>query len=132
MRKEVALMTQNRKLVESYLNDYNRKDIESMLEHFADDAKFESVSNVSGVIRANNKKELRELASMSLEYFSERRQAVLFWVIDNDRVAIEIDYWCKVAKDLPNGKKTGEEITLRGASFFTIKDGLINRLVDYM
>jgi hypothetical protein len=39
---------------------------------------------------------------------------------------------CKVAKDLPNGKKAGEEMTLRSASFFTIKDGLINKLVDYM
>jgi len=126
------LRTQNKKIVESYLSDYNRKDIDAMLEHFADDAKFESVSNSSGVIRTENKKELHELASRSVEYFSERRQSVMVWVVNDDTVAIEIDYWCKVAKDIPNGKKAGEEMALRGASFFTIKDGLIKRLVDYM
>jgi len=126
------LRTQNKKIVENYLSDYNRKDIDAMLGHFADDAKFESVSNTSGVIRTDNKKELSELAAMSVGYFSERRQTVMMWVINDDKVAIEIDYWCKLAKDLPNGKKAGEEMTLRGTSFFTIKDSLITRLVDYM
>jgi ketosteroid isomerase-like protein len=126
------LRTQNKIIVENYLSDYNRKDIDSMLGHFADDAIFESVSNTSGVLRTDNKKELRELATMSVEYFSERRQSVMMWVINDDNVAIEIDYWCKLAKNLPNGKKAGEEMALRGTSFFTIKDGLITRLVDYM
>jgi hypothetical protein len=125
-------MTFNKNRIESYINDYNRKDIDAMLVHFADDVIFESVSNTSGVIKVNNKKELSELAFMSVEYFSERRQSVLSWVIDAEQIAIEINYWCKIAKDLPNGKKAGEEMTLRGASFFTFKEGLITRLVDYM
>lgn len=131
-KKEDTLTTQNKKVVESYLIDYNRKDVDAMLRHFADDVTFESVSNTSGVLIANSKKELRELASMSVEYFSERRQTTLGWVIGDDQIAIEIDYWCKAAMDLPNGKKAGAEMTLRGASFFTIKDGLITRLIDYM
>ena len=125
-------MTFNKNRIESYINDYNRKDIDAMLVHFADDVIFESVSNTSGVIKVNNKKELSELAFMSVEYFSERRQSVLSWVIDAEQIAIEINYWCKIAKDLSNGKKAGEEMTLRGASFFTFKEGLITRLVDYM
>jgi len=125
-------MTLNKNRIENYLNDYNRKDIDAMLVHFADDVIFESVSNTSGVIKVNNKKELSELAFMSVEYFSERRQSVLSWVIDAEKIAIEINYWCKIAKNLPNGKKAGEEMTLRGASFFTFKEGLITRLVDYM
>jgi hypothetical protein len=125
-------MTFNKNRIESYINDYNRKDIDAMLVHFADDVIFESVSNTSGVIKVNNKKELSELAYLSVEYFSERRQSVLSWVIDAEQIAIEINYWCKIAKDLPNGKKAGEEMTLRGASFFTFKEGLITRLVDYM
>ena len=103
-----------------------------MLTHFAEDVIFESVSNTNGVIRTINKDELRKLANITVDYFIERRQTVLSWVVNDEKVAIEIDYWCKVAKDLPNGKKAGEEMTLRGASFFTIKDGLINKLVDYM
>ena len=53
-------------------------------------------------------------------------------MIDDAHVALEIDYWCRLAKDLPDGKKAGQEIGLRGASFFTIRNGRICRLVDYM
>jgi hypothetical protein len=44
----------------------------------------------------------------------------------------DIDYWCRLAKDLPDGRRAGREITLRGASFFTIRGGRISRLVDCM
>lgn len=126
------MMPKNKIIVESYLKHYNQNDIDAMLEHFADDVTFESVSNTSGVVRTNNKRELRELASESSEYFAERRQTVLGYVIDGDQVAIEVEFWCKIAKDLPNGTKAGQEMILRGASFFTLKDGYITRLIDYM
>jgi ketosteroid isomerase-like protein len=126
------LVKRKEDIIKEYLNDYNRKDVDAMLTHFAEDVIFESVSNTNGVIRTMNKEELRKLAGISVDYFIERRQTVIGSVINDDKVAIEIDYWCKVAKDLPNGKKAGEEMTLRGASFFTIKDGLIKKLVDYM
>jgi ketosteroid isomerase-like protein len=45
---------------------------------------------------------------------------------------VELDYWGKLAKDLPEGHKAGQEMRLGGASFFTIRDGRITRLVDYM
>ena len=122
----------NREIVEKYLGDYNRKDIAAMLLNFADEAIFESVSNTAGSIRTNNKKELADLATRSVEYFSERKQSVRRWIISGDQVAIEVDYWCNLAKDFPNGKKAGEEMTLRGVSFFTIKDGFITELIDFM
>jgi ketosteroid isomerase-like protein len=125
-------LTTNKEIIESYLRHYNRKDIESMLKLFSDDVVFESVSNTTGIIITNNKKELGTLALMSVEYFAERRQTVRQWIIEEDKIAIEIDYWCLIEKDLPNGKKAGEEMTLRGASFFTLKNGLIARLSDYM
>jgi ketosteroid isomerase-like protein len=59
----------NRELVERYLDCYNAKDVEAMLELFAEDATFESVSNTTGVIRTADKEELRRLALMSVEYF---------------------------------------------------------------
>jgi ketosteroid isomerase-like protein len=54
------------------------------------------------------------------------------WVIDEAHVAVEVDYWCRLAQDLPEGHRAGEEMRLRGASFFTIQEGRIIRLVDYM
>jgi ketosteroid isomerase-like protein len=49
-----------------------------------------------------------------------------------EHVAVEIEYWCRLARDLPDGKKAGTEMELRGASFFTIRNGRICRLVDYL
>jgi hypothetical protein len=69
---------------------------------------------------------------MSVAYFEQRRQTPAAWVIDETQVALEIDYWCRLAKDLPDGHKAGEEMRLRGASFFTIQNGRIARLVDYL
>ncbi|MCP4109076.1 MAG: nuclear transport factor 2 family protein [Desulfobacteraceae bacterium] len=126
------MIKENRKLVEEYLIRYNNMDIDAMLELFTEDAKFESVSNTSGVTKTENKKELRQLASMSVEYFEERKQTAVTWVISDNHVALEIDYWCRLAKDLPDGKKAGEEMNLKGASFFTIQNGCISKLVDYM
>jgi ketosteroid isomerase-like protein len=124
--------TGNGELVERYLRCYNDKDVETMLGFFTDDAVFESVSNTTGAIKTAGKEELRQLAMMSAEWFEQRRQTATAWVVEDDRVALEIDYWCRLAKDLPDGKKAGEELRLRGASFFTIRDGRISRLVDYM
>lgn len=122
----------NRELVERYLGYYNAKEVEAMLELFAEEAVFESVSNTTGVIRTAGKEELRRLAHTSAEYFAQRRQTPAAWVVDETHVAVEIDYWCQLAKDLPEGHRAGEEMRLRGASFFTIQDGRITRLVDYM
>ncbi|MBE0568862.1 MAG: nuclear transport factor 2 family protein [Deltaproteobacteria bacterium] len=89
---------ENRTIIEDYLEQYNRKDIGAMLEHFTDDATFES----------GNKRELQVLASESAEYFSERRQTVSRWVIDGDQVAIEVEFWCRITRDIPNGAKAGQ------------------------
>lgn len=122
----------NRELVERYLGHYNAKDVEAMVALFAEDAVFESVSNTSGVIRTEGRDELRRLALMSADVFAQRRQTPVAWVIEGANVAVEIEYWCRLAKDLPDGHKAGQEMTLRGASFFTVRDGKVVKLVDYM
>lgn len=122
----------HRELVERYLTYYNDKDVDGMLELFGEDVVFESVSNTTGVIRTTGKEELRRLALTSVEYFAQRRQTPVTWVVDDPHVAVEIGYWCRLAKDLQDGHKAGAEMRLREASFFTIQDGRIAKLVDYL
>lgn len=119
-------------IVQQYIHHYNSKNVAAMLDLFTEGAIFESVSGTSGVIRTQGKAELRQLAIMTVEFFEERRQTPVSWVVDGPHVALEIEYWCRLAKDLPDGKKAGEEVQLRGASFFTIDHGRISRLADYM
>jgi hypothetical protein len=42
---------ENRRLIEDYIEHYNSMNIEPMLDLFADDAEFESVSNTDGIIK---------------------------------------------------------------------------------
>lgn len=122
----------NKELIERYLRCYNDKSVDAMVNLFTEDTVFESVSNTTGVVRTSGREELHQLPKRSAEWFEQRRQTATGWVIDEAHVALEIDYWCRLAKDLPDGKKAGQEIRLRGASFFTIRHGRISRLADYM
>jgi ketosteroid isomerase-like protein len=131
-RGGIGMIAANRELIERYLRCYNDKDVDAMVALFTEDAVFESVSNTTGVIRTTSREELHQLAATSAEWFESRRQTATGWVIDDTHAALEIDYWCRLAKNLPDGKKAGQEIKLRGASFFTLRNGRISRLVDYM
>ena len=121
-----------RRLVEDYIRHYNAKDVESMLELFTEDAVFESVSSASGYLRTDGKDKLRKLALKTVELFEERRQTPTTVILGDNIAALEIEYWCRLAMDLPDGKKAGDEMHLRGASFIVVRDGLITRLTDYM
>ncbi len=61
--------------------------------------------------------------------FTERRQAVRTAVVDGDLVALEVDWTGIPAIDL-GPMKAGKQFTLRGASFITIDNGKIGRIVD--
>jgi len=122
----------NKETVEKYIGFYNDKNIDAMLELFSGDVVFESVSNTTGVVRTENREQLRDLALRSVALFEERCQTASGWVASGDDVAVEIDFRCRLAGDFPDAEKAGREMKLRGASFFTIRDGLIVRLADYM
>lgn len=61
----------------------------------------------------------------------ERRQQTLVPGWSMVRGAIEIEYGYRLAEDWPDGHRAGQAMTLRGASFFTLRDGGIAKLVDY-
>jgi ketosteroid isomerase-like protein len=126
------MSTGNRFLLTDYVRRYNEKNIDGMLELFNDDVIFESISSATGYINVKGKENLRRLAEKSAEIFSERRQTPTNMVLDEKNIAVEVEYWARLAMDLPDGKKAGEEVQFRGASFFVVRDGRISRLTDYM
>jgi ketosteroid isomerase-like protein len=82
-------------------------------------------------VRVVGKPPLGDLARQSAAAFSSRRQTVRTCVATADAGAIEVDFVAKPAVDLPNGWKAGQQVRLRGASFFTIRDGLIAAIRDF-
>lgn len=126
------MSSSNQSVVEDYIRRYNLKDVEGMMALFTEDVVFESVGSATGIITVQGKEKFGLLASKSSEIFKVRRQTPVTMVLDRTDAAIESRYWCVLAMDLPDGKKAGEEVEFRGASFFTFRDGLITRLTEYL
>jgi len=122
----------NQNIVEDYIRRYNLKDTEGMLALFSEDVVFESISSATGIISVEGKEKFRLLISKTAEIFKVRRQTPLTLVLDRTTAAMESKYWCVLAMDLPDGKKEGEEVQFRGASFFTFGDGLIVKMTEYL
>ena len=72
-----------------------------------------------------------EVAQLSGNAFSYRRQKLVHLVIGQGKAAAEIEFEGKAAVDLPNGVKAGETIKIRGASFFEFRGQLMCRIADY-
>lgn len=120
-----------REIVRKYVTAYNHLDIEGMLECFADDCKFTSLSSGMHTITCEGKHQLRELAAQSAAYFLERTQNVTNWIFSDDQAVIEIEYKSMLKRDLPNGLKAGEELSIRGVSIFRFEGDKIVELTDY-
>jgi len=124
-------MTDTPKLIHRYIDCYNTRDIDGMLECVTDDVVFENVSNRGESMRLDGKAAMANVAELSGNAFSYRRQKVVNFVDGGDKAAAEIEFEGKAAVDLPNGVKAGESVRVRGATFFEIRAGLLARIADY-
>ena len=80
--------------------------------------------------RQGNRAFLREAAESILKLYPDRQMNVLNLVAQAEQVVLEID-WRGTAAQALGGLKIGTQIRFRVASFFTLKDGLITRQIDY-
>ncbi len=124
--------TENLKsVVVKYIDAYNRFDIPMILECMTENCVFENVSNSGNAVVCHGRSKIEKLAKQSMIVFSDRKQTIKNWIIGDNRVAVEIDYFGKIAMDLPNGFKAGQELKLRGMSVFEFEGLKIKRLADY-
>ncbi|SOD91853.1 nuclear transport factor 2 family protein [Spirosoma fluviale] len=118
-------------IIRAYIQAYNDNDIPAMLVLLDDHIIFENVSNTTGVTTTTSKQAFEQLAIQSVSYFAERKQIIRFMVMGTDSAAVEIDYQAVLAQDLPNELKAGDQLNLRGVSFFEIQNRKIIRISDY-
>ncbi len=116
-------------IVQIYLDAYNRKDVNALVDCVADTVVFENVSNTGQSMKIRGRRAFAELAEQAATIFSTRHQAVRTAVVGADRVALEVDWTGTLAVDFGQ-LKAGEQVAMRGASFITIADGLITVIVD--
>ncbi|WP_412479061.1 nuclear transport factor 2 family protein [Azonexus sp. IMCC34839] len=121
---------ETRKLIERYLDAYNRFDITGMLATMSPDVRFENVANGSVTASTEGQAELRTLAEQSAGLFASRCQRLLAFSLDGDTASAEIAFSAILAQNLPNGPKRGEKLELRGRTEFCLRDGKICSIRD--
>ncbi|MEL6259199.1 MAG: nuclear transport factor 2 family protein [Pseudomonadota bacterium] len=117
--------------LDRYIALYNARDVDGMLDCVTDDIVFENFSNTGPSMRLEGKSAMADVARLSGNAFSFRRQTLLSVVDAGDKAAAEIEFEGKAAVDLPNGVSAGETVKIRGASFFEFRSGLLCRIADY-
>ncbi|MFN4024641.1 MAG: nuclear transport factor 2 family protein [Hyphomonas sp.] len=118
-------------VIRSYIGAYNERDIDAMLAHVTDDVVFENISNTGQSMRLDGKEMMRQVAEVSGNAFSYRRQRLINLVTGAGKAAAEIEFEGRAAVDLPNGVKAGQTVKVRGASFFEFRGPLLCRIADY-
>ncbi|QQE11677.1 nuclear transport factor 2 family protein [Planctomycetota bacterium] len=125
-------MTDEQKVevIRTYIECYNAFDVEGMLELLNEGIVFENVSDGKVTANANGIDEFRSMAEQGRVLFSEREQVIDEMVTMGEKMVVKIFYTGRLAIDLPNGLKAGQELSLRGTSEFEFADGKIVRLTD--
>ncbi len=118
-------------VIRRYVSCYNDRDIDGMVACVTEDVVFENISNSGQSMRLDGRAMMRQVAELSGNAFSYRRQRVVNIVAGNGKAAAEIEFEGKAAVDLPNGVKAGETVRVRGASFFEFRGPLLCRIADY-
>ena len=118
-------------LVENYIRAYNRFDIAGMLENLDEKIVFKNISSGELTLELEGLDAFRKQAEYSASLFSEREQTIEKFVFtEEEDCEINIDYQAKLAADLPNGLRAGEEINLKGKSKFRFFGGKIIEIQD--
>ena len=118
-------------IINRYIQSYNDRDIEGMLDCVTEDVIFENISNASQSMRLEGRDQMGEVARLSGNAFSYRRQRLINLIIGEGKASAEVEFEGKAAVDLPNGVRAGETVKIRGASFFEFRGRLLSRIADY-
>ena len=124
------MQTLQQQIVEHYVNSYNSFDVAGMLKNLDQDIIFENMSNGVVDLRTDGIEDFRIQAEAATQYFKERTQKIVSWTCSDTTVTIMIDYKAILNMDLPNGKKKGDTLEMKGQSQFEFKNDRIVRILD--
>ena len=98
-------------VIARYIASYNARDIDGMIDCVTDDVVFENISNSGQSMRLDGKDMMRQVADLSGNAFSYRRQ--------------------RLVNVVTGAGKAAETVKIRGASFFEFRGNLLCRIADY-
>jgi hypothetical protein len=123
-------MKNREKIIQNYIDGYNERDVEKMVEDFDTAIVFENISNGEVNMSMAGLELFKQQAEQAKNYFSSRAQTIRSFTHRDDETEVEIDYKAVLAMDFPNGLKKGDELNLQGKSMFQFSGEKIIKLTD--
>ena len=123
-------MIERERIINNYIDAYNRFDVEGMLADIESNIVFEHISDGEPHMSLAGISVFREEAEQARNYFSSRKQTVESYQHREDETEIVISFQAILAVDFPDGLKKGDELTLKGRSIFKFLDNKIIKLTD--
>ena len=117
-------------MISSYIDGYNRFDIDKMIADFDNNIIFANIQNGETTMSLMGLTAFKQQARQAEEFFYERAQTIKSFNHFDNCTEIEIDFKASLAMDLPNGLKKGEQLNLSGKSIFEFDNNRIIRLTD--
>ncbi len=122
---------EHKSLVAAYIAAYNNFDVEAMLSLMDSGVVFKNVTGGEVNAATTGIDELRKLANQARALFSSRCQTITAFESCGDLATVEIDFEGVLAVDLPNGKKAGDLVRIKGRSEFEFKNGKLHKITDH-
>jgi hypothetical protein len=123
-------MNYREKIIQNYIDGYNKFDIDKMVTDFDNAIVFENIQNGEKNMSITGLEEFRQQAEKGTTYFTERTQTIKSYKHSDNSTEIEIDYHAVLSMDFPNGLKKGQVIQLSGKSIFVFAGDRITKLTD--
>lgn len=118
-------------IIKSYVDAYNRFDVEKMAADLDEAVVFETIQSGVPTLVLDGIGKFKEQAHQTKDYFLERKQTIKAFRHNAGSSEVDIDYVATLAIDFPNGMKKGELLQLTGKSVFEFNDlNKISRLTD--
>lgn len=117
-------------LINRYLAAYNAFDVDAMLAVLSPEVRFENYSGGQLTAASSGISEFRQLAEHAEALFSEREQRITAIESHDGALIASIAYCGRLAADIPDGRRAGTVLELRGTSEFWFDQGLIAKIVD--
>lgn len=112
-------------MVVDFLDAYNAKDVEGMLADVTNDVVFRHYCDAGVVFKANDRAGLDAALREDVHSFTHRTHTVKTSMTLLGSTVLTTQFDAVVAKDLSNGWKAGQSITLPGAAEFQFRDDRI-------
>ena len=123
-------MINREKIIQNYIEGYNRFEMDKMVADFDDNIVFENIQNDQTNMSLKGLIAFRQQAEQATTYFTTRKQTIRSFKHFDNSTEIEIDYHAVLAMDFPNGLKKGQELNLLGKSIFVFEKDRIIKLTD--